>query len=1144
MNNDNIISTSILKGKAIYGDLLLSQGYKKYQIEDLAINEFLDYEAEKTGEATDLYLLSIKKILLYAIPIISPINTVSKRGVSLTAQFNTEAIIYYEKNPIIKKLAIGDKYILLGFSFSSKLINNLDFTTFELKYFRKYPDGYLLNKLDISYLNEIDTIKKNNLTLHFIKSSFYEDVNLYNKILHLIKNKLNEYTNIWTSILYQIDNKNHIEKEEFYDIIRIEPLNNNNFIKKLNLILEKQIDITFTASYYEILHSTANWLLYDQIYLYGYESNLVMEYLKKLTYIKSENTKVLLKLSDEEQNNLLQTRAEKITRDRYPFYFSSIDNRGIFTKFNRFNINRLTPAHQKEIKILLQKDLDYQNALINNNCNHIEILKELNLTSDLLIYDIITNFNKLLPYIDTNANLDDNYYHCKKCKYIILCEHEFEFYSELKINYNNESKTDTDTDILYNVQQIIINRYKNTQAFLDKSNIFSYSCKYCSKELGKSDDIIQVAHKDKNFNKQVLDTDIYKNISFLTLSKVLNTYIDPSVLNLNKKNLLKSLIPIIRDHLENISYSFKKLNNEELIESHIKLSALILSLCAMIVINVNILKSNKQLLIDNDDTKNSDFKITKDKKLNGGSIKSEFSAAFDIIKKSAQYKVLVISDDKIKTLLLDYYRRIAKDIVNFTDTTTVSKSNEYKLTQEIIQSPVYSYLQYIYARNNKLSVKSNNEKFMNFKDVMGIEIKKDTKGNLYNNIIEIKTKINNDQDKYISESYNNIRNFLVNTEYNGIEIEKDISNFVKNYELEKSKIIYNLIKNPKYYLSDTNQREVIFELTNLNLIYCDNQKVLTKHNFIKEKCSICGITLDKVSEKSNSSIEQLINTEISIDAFFDLYLNNCPIKDIHVYEEGNNKCLQCDVSKKQLLEHDLTYYKQYLSKFEEYKKNKLIKSLNNYNSIIKTDEYIKDDSKLLDSINYEDLDAKINQIILTISKLFEIDSKDLQQLDNNYLDSYIKLVYERYSYASNISYDMNKHPDIEYFDFVKELFMVKNKITKIDMKLLPAYDFKAYDNKIKLYHLLTLFNFMIETNEIIIIKLGKFILNKIISQEKRRKDFNFAKLKSIGINAIIDENEDTVLDEDIEDEDDEDITFMAYDIDIDDIEDNIEGDLD
>ena len=110
------------------------------------------------------------------------------------------------------------------------------------------------------------------------------------------------------------------------------------------------------------------------------------------------------------------------------------------------------------------------------------------------------------------------------------------------------------------------------------------------------------------------------------------------------------------------------------------------------------------------------------------------------------------------------------------------------------------------------------------------------------------------------------------------------------------------------------------------------------------------------------------------------------------------------------------------------------------------------------------------------------------------------------------------------------------------MKDLPSYDYQAYSDTIKLYHLISLLLLFTKSEHSQVIELGKYLVKKIISQEARRGEFNFAKLKTI--KAIVeDENEMVTIIEDSEDEEEESM-FMAYDIDMDDMDDNIDGDLD
>lgn len=1161
INVTNQTSTSVLKSKAIYSDLLAKENYKWYQIDDLAITEFIEFEHERIGEPTELHLLAIKKILLYAIPVIAPRNSSNTRGITLTAQFNTDCIINNSSKDR-QRLVNGDKYTLVGFAFFPELVNNIDFSSFEWKYYYKYPQEYIASEIDLTHLAGIkkQVLRHSEISqIYLIDTSHYEDVDLYNKILKLIKIKLDEYTYALTSIQNQCDETNHKDLEPYKPIPRIVPFNDTPIINKLNQILEKQIDSTFTLSYYDTLQATANWLLYNQIYLYGYDSAIVSAYLERLKYIKDENRKVFLQLAKEDQEHLEQTRAEKIAREQYPFYFSEIDRRGIFVRFNRFALNKLPKAHQAEIITLLDKELAYQRALIENKCPHIRIIKQLTSNPDI--------YKELEPFIDIDRKTDaDHTYNCKNCTYPLLCEHEVEFYSNLLISKESADSNDQ----VYAIQQNIINKYKSIQQKNNDADMFSYFCKYCSQELGKNSDIIQVSLRDPvSYGHIQNENDEVRNMVYFTLANLLTTNVDPMVLQIDKKKVLRALLLPVKEQMDNIIHSFQKFKDEIKIEAHTRMSILIMSLCSLISLNINVLKNDKVLLhsepikkikkvaersskaeetseTEEETSSESEEEPTPEQpSVTGGSIKHEFANAFAIIKNSSQYNALVISDDKIKAMLIDYYRKIAKDVGELVDVRSMIKSNEERLALDVSQSAIYAYAKYIVSRNK------NTVANLPFETVMGTAItkipakdKSSITDYLYTKLPHDTTKNTDARARYIKESYKNIRSFLTDERYKGTAVEPDVDNFIKEYEAEQKKRLAYYTKNPGLYMFDINTRESEFELTNLNLIYCATTAELTKHKWVKNVCSICNVDYKKVSSSHNKHIEELINDNIIRGAFFDMYSINCPINNTHLFE--NNKCIQCGVDKQQLISHDMTYYKKYLKKFEDYRANILKQFLIKTNLIAQLMSYSSPPPPIIKQTE-KSIEANIDQIALVISKVFEVKQSDLMELSGEYLDSYLKLVYERYVYAKNVSYDMSKHPDIEFYDLIRTNFFKGTNPIKIKMEELPPYDYQNYEKDTKLYQLLQLFDIMIKQNLQPVIMLGKFLVKRIISQESRRKEFNFAKLKSSKPEAIEEEDIglEVTIDENEEDNDESDTSlFMAYDIDMDDMDDNIEGDLD
>lgn len=969
----NIFSTTVLKGKAIYGDLLLKEKYKHHEIDELAISEYVNYEHEQLGSESNLYLLAIKKILLYAIPVISSTDSTSKRGVQLTAQFNTNCIIQSGSRWRQGRLINGDRYVLIGFTFPNVLINNLDISVYELKY---YQHGYESN-LDISHLSGIEpkivNVNNQEETLFMINTSYYETLELYNAILKVIKVTLDDYVTHWSSILLLRNEPLRIKADDEYSdkmiLPKLTPFNSNNqsIIDRLNDILERKIDNTFTLSYYETMRATANWLLYDQIELYGFDSPIVKENLNRLSFNKQETLKVFVQLVKENKNRLIQSRAEKITREQFPFYFNYLDNRHMFTKFKRFNISMIAKKHRDEVNILLKKELEYQEALINNKCQHIELLKRLNMQFTNPT-DSIKAFNDLIPFIDLDSKTSDSIqtYNCKNCKYPILCAHEMEFYEMIKERYSNiYTNSESDNDIVYSVKEVIVNRFKQTQRKIDHANVFSYNCKYCSKELGKSSDIIQVSIKSTDNSYSYVE-DEYKSTTNSILGHVLTYHVNPVVLGIDKRKVFKLVAPIIRDHLEIVSQGYLQIEDPILYEANLRLSALILSLVVMISLNINILKTNQQLLIietiKKRDSKSKPiddvpeptivpFDIIQEEPIApvvsvGGSIKTEFVAAYTIVKNSNFINSLIISDDKIRSMIIDYYKRIAVDIGDVVDTTAIARTNNDKIMTEITHSSIYSYLRYAYARRTKtlfdnisfdtiFTNKNSNQR-------LPINSVHNSDSNVYKDIIKPLSKNEPGGKTYFTElDYARMYTFLTTDRYVSSMIEEPLpADQLKYYEQvnKRNRIISS---NPRYIIPEVTKREVSFKLANLNLIYCADLDHVSKHEWVKNKCIHCNIDYSKTSSSNNNKILNVIDIELMKDAFFELYTNNCPVKNIHQYDmnmigSSNSVCTQCGITKHQIIDRDMQYYKKFISNFQKHRDDKLKLMIKGVNESVKT----------------------------------------------------------------------------------------------------------------------------------------------------------------------------------------------------------------
>ncbi len=1163
----------------IYNQLLLDEGYSKHDILDLVINDDIDSEHEQIRLPTKLYLLSLKKILLYAIPVIAPPN--SKKGLSLTAAFITDALVY--DSSISKlysaKLAANDKYKFLGFYFPDELINNLPLDTYPYKFHTRLFYK-CFNPLSLDHITGIETLESSK-TIYFVDPKFYENSQLYNKILELVYYSIKLYK---TTATIQLSNyyesikiKSLSDLNKFHVMINtiLTPpvLNKLDIANNLNDLLDKKFNNNYYGSYYNVMIQTYNEYLYELIFLYGYNSNIVSNELVKLKYLKSERKKARENQFKIQNTQLLESKAEKITKDLYPYLFSVTDKRGVFIRFNKFALSKLKKEYRDEVLIKLKKDIEYQNSIINNKCPHLEILKELHYANDI---DKPLIFMKLTSYIN-ESSISDNFYKCKNCQFNILCEHEFELLSAIK--------DVTDLDHYYKINQSILNKYKIIKQFdlsmENQENIFTYYCKHCYKELGKSDDIIQVDIGANLGKYSFSDTQVHKQDILNTISIVLQKYTNIINLKLSQKVINKMVLDLIYGYISDIASNIQKnktlTNKDDVFKFHI----LIYVLVSIIYININIANNKYAILKGGDESSNS-----------SGILKTEFKTIYTILKSDVLYKLSGINDFKLKSLLIEYYRNINK-VSNNIDTTEYVST--YSVVNEIEQSPIYSYVKFIL----KLFTKN---KSPTFTDIIGKSPEllieqttsnkkgKDNVINIYDKIPDVSLPPNaSKQLQYIYKSYNDFRQYIVTSEYSSTNISK-LNQTLEEYSTNQT-ILLNLYKfNPYFFLPIENTREASYNLQNLNTIYCvsgdrhiwdcvfniDKTRVIYNKSEIKNlisndpyknnklklvdyECNLCHIKYSEADIKFNADINNNIIDNNNKAAFFELYTLSCPIKNNHIFE--NNTCTQCGVSKSEILSHSDTYYKKYLSTYKFTRKKKIQLLLNQVNLIESNNKYT-DNNDTATNFKFANIDAEIDRIVSLLSKNFKLnpdsilllgisegydydelikDSKS-NKLENinalirrETLYSYIKLINDYYYYIKNAEIQ-SKHYDYELNSFVKTKLFINNKKINILFEPLPFNTRDVtigFSDNILLYMLLHNIEFILKHKSSELVNFAELLIQKIIYQDIIKSKYDYRILKTQGAYVY-----DTIdIDEDMVDAnillDDEDQLFGNYGLDID-----------
>lgn len=1115
---------SVLETTTILSQLLRPAGYSRDVISDLAIGSFINNERKNIRAPSNMHLLALKKALLYAIPVIAPFG--SNVGITLTTQVSSPAIQYDKRTNKSRQmsLAIGDKIRLVGLTFPIVLVNHLAHDIFPWKFFDKLD--YEPTPIDLSFMDEIEVKKTSDGRLYLIKPKHYENVSLFNQINKLIAYKL---TNTMDSVIAA---GKTIKTEILPTLERVAANNTLPFIETLNKVIPRQIDCTYLMSFYEALHMTANWLLYDQIVLLGFESNEVVQQLNHLQYVKEQNLKVQANFRKVNYQSLLNTRAEKIARERYPYYFDYTDRRALFIRFNRFSIDKLPKKVQNEVHILLEKDLASQAAMLTNKCEHTQHLD---------------SFDETNQYIDYNT-IDEGMYPCKLCSYPLICIHKVDLHEAM----SSVSETNDNSDQMYWSRQKIINKYKSTTrrrtGTEDTEVSFTFYCKHCGEELGKSNDNIQATIKSQMESTRAAASDPVESMIYTSTYAIVYQNMNQAIVPTSKKAITKLLFDECKDEIVTLvnQASKKQLEDTDLLTRYFTYA---FALAGLISININKIKSTESIFSRGS---KQDLDTAPESISGGAQLKSELVAALKIIQSFGAFKRIGITDDSIKGMLIKAFKFMNSIFANEAFYLKASTPRN-RLEADIKSGPIAAYAAYMQQRCTKQNVDALTATGVNLNVLFNKKGIKPSTHALYTNLFVPKTKESSERGRYIIESYNLIADYAIsepNKDLFTSIVAPPLSEFLKNYQMKQTAVIKAKREVPVRYLPVRNGREYDFQLENYHIAYClKDDGSVQPHRWMAVKsnnrsaltCKYCTLSIEKATKSNNDKIESGLTEQMMKEAFFELYTLSCPVKDAHVFESDN--CTKCNVTKLQLRQMHLPYYKKYSATYLKYRKVITTDLITDANSIMSYAKVYKStESKPTKS--KPDM-IKLESLASSLSKLYgyselssiAIDSNNKRSLE--IVGSYVRLFYSHYLFAKNISIETSSHPDPSFFAFVKNTFFNGVKLKGITLPDLPAYPSSDDADQLLIDLFEIIYNSISksDSNELI-----KFIMLKIIKQHMRRQAFNFAKLKSV--NAISEDTEmiaTAVEDEDMEDEFN---MFDGYDISADDMEDNIDGEYD
>lgn len=637
------------------------------------------------------------------------------------------------------------------------------------------------------------------------------------------------------------------------------------------------------------------------------------------------------------------------------------------------------------------------------------------------------------------------------------------------------------------------------------------------------------------------------------MAAVVSLNMNQSIVPMSKKSITKLLFDESKDDIMDFINRANK-NEQEQIDLMIRYLATVYVLAGLISINYNKLKSSESIL--------TSAKLAKEDRARdaevvsgGAQLKDELISALKIVQGNLAFKRIGVTDDKIKTMLITTFKFMNR---TFSNETIVLKSRtpRERCEFDILSSPVSYYANYMANRNGKHD---------DLIDIVGVKLdslfpksKKATPITthaLYTNIYNPKIKESTERGRYVQESYNSIVEFVsqepIIGRFTSIQTPPK-SKSIRDYEAKQYKRIKLDQSIPIRFLPVENSREYDFRLKNYQIGYCLSENgtvrphrwsVVNNKSKLIFTCRYCDLDIEKASKSNNDKIEDGLDDQMSKEAFFELYTLACPIKNAHVFE--SNECTQCSVTIPQLEGMDQKYYKKYSSIYEKHRVTITTDMINAANFI---STYSTPVGKISsnDIIEKPDL-VKLESLASSLSKLYNrsnlksigTDSTSNRSLE--IIESYVRMFYSHYTFVKNISIDTKNHPDIAFFSFIKKSFFDGVKPKQIKLPNLPEYpsSLSADQLLIKLFQIIYDLASNSDTNANVLVK---YIVSKMLDQDDRRKAFNFAKLKA-GWNPVETEedNDTTAIEEGEEEEFD---IFNGYDMDNDDIEDNIDGDID
>lgn len=730
------------------------------------------------------------------------------------------------------------------------------------------------------------------------------------------------------------------------------------------IIAERYHNISTTNRVSFIADVTANdlWSMYKQIRVFGSTHPKVEQ------AISEHDTK--LKKRDAYQMASI-VKYNNIYRNAYIRYIS-------YTLFNKREYE-LTVVEKDTVMTNYNQQIEYQNQIKNNTCDHIKLLESVfnNMNTVGTSRFPISDWERLKEIVPHKTDTDINV--CNICELKALCPHYYKLF-----NYVGDIAG----------QRVLLLKY------VDHGNTdhYSYFCKICGDLLIKNIETV-VGKQREGYGAQNVSFDPTEQKIYNNVVSIMRSYVKLNQ-NTDSKLITQSIINTISKHVldEERRLLQIKTNNAITIDMTIYVYITVYTYAAIIklisyypdLISFNVPSYLKRSTATTGGKQQNQTSVEPIKSESQQSMKIDvrrlqylLKVALSLIlisKRSAMNKITHMSDNDIKNLLIIAYKRVTKFQIK---QIKVVQPNHIEF---IADTPYYKYL---YMKCSKGSIV----------DTLGISAARLL--TIDNPFMEVKlckpqryqlVRPNMDYfqfddtiyEKYVTESFNATMDYVINKKYmkNIGDLISDQDAHIRLYlQLEHKLLInrqmykyiayetyflpfnryhyvephayYNYCKDGRrhrfnifiYSQHDSKQASKIHEIAMSDIkkwVYdYSKNKMFVNFTMIDKRCSLCNETelgvkkviYGKSADLISDEISKTIQTNMDINSFYNYYQNKCPVQIMHRWI--NDKCEHCKITHNEMDNRDSIVYGKYLKRFIEDRKTDDNKSTN-YNERIRS----------------------------------------------------------------------------------------------------------------------------------------------------------------------------------------------------------------